>query len=360
MSAWDNKRLSDIASRSQILIEGVKAGGNASLNVIIRDMFEELRSIVSMPKYGDLSVLSKRQLNELLRALNDVRGRAYSRYTEQAMEWLRDFCDAQASVTRRVWAYSRFMLDNPESDAPVFDDEESNAFILAFVPGFKQMVAPKYATDNDRLWKSVVNTPVPANGMYALPSFQAVIDTVGANVVNSVRKAWSTPGTTAASVVSAWTSQSTQGPSSLLDRTVTNSRAVLNTVTQFAAQSISQAIASVLFGRYRWDSIIDGRTSQICRSRNQMTYIMGQGPVPPAHINCRSHIAPIVNSSSARAQSLYTWLREQPRELLDYLFGEKAAAALLDGSIEPGDLPALAFKPMSYRDYMAQVGTIIN
>lgn len=370
MGAWDNKRLSDIAARSQILIEGVKVGGNNDLNVIIRDMFNDLRGVLSRTEYKDLSVLSKKQLAALLRSLELVRKRAYSRYTETAMEWLRDFCDAQANVQRRVWAYSRFMIDriafddeevdNDKDEPPVFDDKRSIAFMLAFLPLFKRNNTPSFATDDNRLWTSVVNAPSPANGMYPLPSFQSVIDVAGAGVLNEVRKSWTTPGATATGVIESLTNESPQGASSLLQRTLNNSRAALNTVAQQAAMQIAEAVSSILYGRYRWDSIIDSATTDICRSRNRKTYTMGQGPLPPAHYHCRSHITPIEDNASVRNQSLYTWLREQPRELLVYLFGEDGAELVLSGASDPSELPAIVFRPLSPADYMANVRTIIN
>lgn len=41
---------------------------------------------------------------------------------------------------------------------------------------------------------------------------------------------------------------------------------------------------------YRWVSILDSATSQICRSLDQQVFKFGEGPLPPAHPNCRSSI----------------------------------------------------------------------
>jgi SPP1 gp7 family putative phage head morphogenesis protein len=47
--------------------------------------------------------------------------------------------------------------------------------------------------------------------------------------------------------------------------------------------------------RYEWVSTLDSRTSTICRSRDGQKYEFGKGPLPPAHPNCRSAIAPVVS-----------------------------------------------------------------
>lgn len=41
---------------------------------------------------------------------------------------------------------------------------------------------------------------------------------------------------------------------------------------------------------YRWASILDSQTSQICRSLDGQVFKFGAGPIPPAHPNCRSNI----------------------------------------------------------------------
>lgn len=43
----------------------------------------------------------------------------------------------------------------------------------------------------------------------------------------------------------------------------------------------------------RWVSTLDGRTTAICRARDGKQYPVGEGPRPPAHINCRSVRVPI-------------------------------------------------------------------
>lgn len=54
---------------------------------------------------------------------------------------------------------------------------------------------------------------------------------------------------------------------------------------------------------YRWVSILDSATSQICRSLDGQVFAFGQGPLPPAHPNCRSSII---------AEMLGRWLKRGP------------------------------------------------
>lgn len=48
--------------------------------------------------------------------------------------------------------------------------------------------------------------------------------------------------------------------------------------------------------KYEWVSTLDSRTSTVCRSRDGQKYDIGNGPLPPAHPNCRSTTAPVISS----------------------------------------------------------------
>lgn len=54
---------------------------------------------------------------------------------------------------------------------------------------------------------------------------------------------------------------------------------------------------------YRWVSILDSKTSQICRTLDGQVFQFGKGPLPPAHPNCRSSII---------AEMPGRWLRRGP------------------------------------------------
>jgi SPP1 gp7 family putative phage head morphogenesis protein len=54
---------------------------------------------------------------------------------------------------------------------------------------------------------------------------------------------------------------------------------------------------------YEWVSVLDGRTSDICMARSGQTYPYGEGPKPPAHINCRSVIVPVVPGATDAIQA---------------------------------------------------------
>lgn len=89
-----------------------------------------------------------------------------------------------------------------------------------------------------------------------------------------------------------------------------------------------------LFKQYRWISVLDNRTTPICRSRAGTVYRMGEGPIPPAHWNCRSTIAPIVPGMDNQSHPQYDeWLRRQPVGVQDDILGKTRGRLFRDGQL---------------------------
>ena len=113
---------------------------------------------------------------------------------------------------------------------------------------------------------------------------------------------------------------------------------------------------------YEWVSTLDGVTSTICRSLDGRKWKVGEGPRPPAHINCRSTTVAVLNdgldfldkgatrSSStgqvAAGEDYYQWLKKQPRSFVADTIGPQRTKLLLDGG-----LTATEFRDMQIDKY---------
>lgn len=110
---------------------------------------------------------------------------------------------------------------------------------------------------------------------------------------------------------------------------------------------------------YRWISILDNKTSQICRSLDGQVFLFGEGPIPPAHPNCRSSIiaeipgrwlkrgptgrfVPRDDRQATGANgvetvrgnvSYYEWLKTQPPEFQDDALGKTRAELFRKGGM---------------------------
>lgn len=89
-----------------------------------------------------------------------------------------------------------------------------------------------------------------------------------------------------------------------------------------------------VFPRYKWISVLDERTSQICRSLSGQIFDSGKGPLPPAHPACRSTIIGIPIGLDDVPMTKYgDWLRRQPRASIDDIMGKARAKLFLEGRL---------------------------
>lgn len=71
-------------------------------------------------------------------------------------------------------------------------------------------------------------------------------------------------------------------------------RTAVNHYSNAARNEVWRANSDLLEG-LRWTSTLDGRTSTVCMSRDGTVYTTEKGPRPPAHINCRSVMVPVLD-----------------------------------------------------------------
>lgn len=83
----------------------------------------------------------------------------------------------------------------------------------------------------------------------------------------------------------------------------------------------------------RWNAVLDGRTSTICRSRDGKIYEVGKGPQPPAHPRCRStRVGVDPDYPPPRKRTYDQWLRDQSEAVQDEILG-KGKADLFRGGL---------------------------
>lgn len=138
----------------------------------------------------------------------------------------------------------------------------------------------------------------------------------------------------------------------LLDVSRRHAEAVVRTSVQHVASVARlqtwEANADIVTG-YRWVSTLDSRTTPICRSLDGRLFKVGKGPVPPAHINCRSSTIPELSDEFAfltegeqrssidgpvdGSITYYEWLRRQPAAFQDAALGPARARLFRDGGL---------------------------
>jgi hypothetical protein len=349
----DNRRLYDISTRVQVYTEGVKAQFAKEFSFVLFELREEFKKLLGRVQYKTLDGLTKAELTKLVLSLRASQHRIYSNYTEQVLKQLQEFMHASIYINRRAYVTARFELDTdkPEDQKPVSDQ-----IAIRFIEDQRDFI-PLYGsaavTNNEsRLWAFAHNEPIPANGLYLMPFLKTFSTSAQASIENIVRMAWAN-GTSVEETIALITGEDAkQGTSSQLQRIGVQNAAVTATAVQHIGTISAAAVASALFGFYGWFSVMDGKTSEICISRNLRIYRYGKGPLPPAHIRCRSHTSPVLENSDIAAESLYTWLAMQPQDVQDELLNGE--------TIEEASATKFEARPLTIKEFRQKINLVLS
>lgn len=101
--------------------------------------------------------------------------------------------------------------------------------------------------------------------------------------------------------------------------------ALIRTSNAHIAAQVDQAVTDAnadLIEELEWVSVLDARTTDICRSRSGKVYPIDSGPRPPAHIGCRSTMVKRLKGVEPIARETYAqWLKRQDAATQDDILG---------------------------------------
>ncbi|MZR63854.1 minor capsid protein [Alcanivorax sp. DP30] len=138
----------------------------------------------------------------------------------------------------------------------------------------------------------------------------------------------------------------------MLDTTRRHAEAIVRTAVQHVASTARKQTwdrnADLVTG-YRWVSTLDSRTTTQCRSLDGQTFEVGDGPMPPLHIGCRSTTVAelddgldFLDKGATRSSengyvdadlTYYQWLKRQPAAFQDSAIGPTRGKLLRNGGI---------------------------
>ena len=159
--------------------------------------------------------------------------------------------------------------------------------------------------------------------------------------------------------------------------------AVNHTATQ-ARLRVNEENDDVVRG-YEWISVLDGRTSTICRSLDGKEFLhKDKGkqyqPKPPQHIACRSSVAPIVNkkytvdlSDATRSSvngpisadmSYYDFLKTQDKAFVDDVLGSTLGQLFRKGGLSSAEFAKLTvdqkYRPLTLKEIRSKNELLFN
>lgn len=123
----------------------------------------------------------------------------------------------------------------------------------------------------------------------------------------------------------------------LMDVSRRTAETIVRTAVSHTATAAREEVYKVndsLIKGVQWVSVIDARTSSICRSYDGQIFDTDKGPRPPAHPNCRSTTIPVIKGEKPVERISYSeWLNTQDKGVVEDVLGVKKAALFLDGNL---------------------------
>jgi SPP1 gp7 family putative phage head morphogenesis protein len=112
-------------------------------------------------------------------------------------------------------------------------------------------------------------------------------------------------------------------------------RTAITHTANAAKEEFFKANPSTIKG-VRWSSVLDSRTTPVCRARDGKVYPVGEGPRPPAHIRCRSTtVAVLAGEADAPQEETYQgWLKRQTSAVQDDVLGKAKGRLFRRGGLE--------------------------
>jgi hypothetical protein len=197
------------------------------------------------------------------------------------------------------------------------------------------------AVSNNKLWVKYAKAVMPGTGQEPLTLIKDFGRSILSQTTKLVKQAYAEKMSLADITKRIKGDPKVNYKDGMINKIGNQGKAVVRTLGASASNWLNEQIGSIFFDQYQWISTIDSVTTSICKSRHLNIYTYGEGPIPPAHIGCRSIIVGIDGSVANEAGSnYYSWLQSQPEDVLADVFTPAEAKAFKDGSTNSADYAA--------------------
>lgn len=374
--------LFDIFTRQALFIEQVKANEALLFNDVLASIEEDFRKNLSKIKYESLNELSKAQVQNFIKVLRASQTVIYSKYQRQILARLQKFTEAVVSQTLIIGGSYLSALES-------FDEEDDDFFIVPIgivrarnlieadnkSNGFSSLVGPSVLLAGGamlaKFWPTIRNSVMPTGGAKPIDYLNTAIASSMMRVSQAVMNAWVNGQT-----VSELSAQVLGSPktgegnpnlpggskSSEVTKIRNTMRAVTATITHHVAQTSKTSTNSLIWRGYDWVSVMDSHTSAVCRFLNSKRFRYGEGPLPPAHPNCRSDTIPAVGEASTfTPPTLIAWLLRQNRGFIVGTFSNTIGQSLAEGNRPPGDVNVVnSVRPITVEQFTNRTGDLFQ
>lgn len=319
--------------RRQIYLEWVKNTYATQYDVVIQSVMDDIKNTIDGQKETTFANMNKANFLILRATIGRLIDKRLVEFHSKTTKDLKDFMARDVELAHNIYR------------DPINGD-------MSIDPNGIKKSAQKNAHGNSVLWALVSRAFVPAAGMTMLALLSSVITGASSKILRVLTISYANGETL---------EQTAKDIRAAASSIINGGRGILSTVFQHVGAQAQDAVASTQYGSYIWTSIIDGRTTQICLSRNMKIFEYGRGPIPPAHYGCRSIVVPVVEGMAHTKQTYYSWLRAQPEEVQDDILGAKRGRDLRSGEFKADDLDRYdGANELTLEQYSGKAGFILR
>lgn len=332
----------DATIRHQVFLERLKAGQAADLAPILKQIDRNIRLRLSST---ELTTYGRARLNKLLAATGQMIADELGKFSNQLTMDLSELAVSEAAFEAKSLTNA---VNNPAFEAVIPAAGKVRSLVTA------QPLSVRGAHGGKLLKPFLKDWSVSQQNALVGVIRQGVFEgQSNAKIVKAVR------GTAPAKFL--------DGKLAVVNR---QTEALVRTSVQHVssvARSATYEANSNLVKKYQWFSTLDSRTSEICQGLSGRIWPVGEGPVPPAHINCRSVTVPVLDErfdffkNDAQQASMfgpvdadetyYSWLKKQPTAFQNQAIGPVRAKLLREGGLSAERFGAMRldknFKPLN-------------
>lgn len=315
-----NTYITDTFIRRQLYIERLKAGQNSEYSAVTAALVVSFRIALSKLDVDAVSDLNVSQFNRFISELKKIFVTSFNKYSRELFKWLEEFSVSEAKHSNT--AHSNALAESP-----------------------------KEGETYEQIWNGVRLVPIAAIGLtigQILTQLRKSQLDLFINRIKIARARKLTLTQLKQSIIGTSIQLYKDGIVSTMERGV---RSIINTLIQHGANiarlSVAKKYLDFVLG-YEWVSVLDNRTSSTCRSLDGRFWAIGKGPIPPIHLNCRSHIETVFSSKTrfkrgekrktdqglvSTGETYYTWLKKQSASFQDDILGTTRGKLFRDGGV---------------------------
>lgn len=311
MNTFTNQKLYNISVLNSIKLESIKLYEFKARNNIFLKLRNDLESLLSGIKYTNLSDLTKKQFDKLVSEVDKLHNGFYSTISDDLVKMFDKFVNVKLKASKKE---AKPVLIENETNFTINNDGEVD--IDNYIEDLKKDGVFPYALliSFTLLAELLKNKEITGVGY----SFSNLLDSYNTysrgKLIDPIKRAYFT-GFTIDELKRELLGDPKvlQGFKGNVNGIQASLNSIIDTSLGFAAVNIEAGVYSALItNSYIWVSIMDTKTSAICTDRNRKIYQYGKGPLPPAHMRCRSSISPLItNNGSVEPNSFKTWIDKQ-------------------------------------------------